>query len=208
MSDVTVGGTSGISNINLQSMDLETALMMVQTERTRLLDTQLASQIEAVQARNDQVAKLNNVLSALNKAVALFPSDANATKKLVDTGGWPTEKIQNIEVPINDALMAAGISDIGFHNHGGYRVSVSNPDGGTKTLPSGPGVMNGSVTKGELDAAITTIKGMIDSQSNSQQMDMLRLQSLSNKRNEAFDVMTNFVKKMQDSRSSIIGNMR
>ena len=41
-----------------------------------------------------------------------------------------------------------------------------------------------------------------------QQMDMLRLQSMTNKRNEAFDVMTNFIKKMQDSRSSIIGNMR
>lgn len=45
-------------------------------------------------------------------------------------------------------------------------------------------------------------------QGNSQQMDMLRLQSLGNKRNESFDLMTNFVKKMQDSRSSIIGNMR
>lgn len=51
-------------------------------------------------------------------------------------------------------------------------------------------------------------KAQIDALSNSQQMDMLRLQSLSNKRNEAFDVMTNFIKKMQDSRSSIIGNMR
>lgn len=45
-------------------------------------------------------------------------------------------------------------------------------------------------------------------QGNSQQMDMLRLQSLGNKRNESFDTMTNFIKKMQDSRSSIIGNMR
>lgn len=45
-------------------------------------------------------------------------------------------------------------------------------------------------------------------QGNSQQMDMLRLQSLGNKRNETFDTMTNFIKKMQDSRSSIIGNMR
>ena len=43
---------------------------------------------------------------------------------------------------------------------------------------------------------------------NSQQMDMLRLQSLSNKRNEAFDLMTNFIKKMQENRSSVIGNMR
>lgn len=43
---------------------------------------------------------------------------------------------------------------------------------------------------------------------NTQQMDMLRFQSMNNKRNEAFDVMTNFAKKMQDSRSSIIGNIR
>lgn len=51
-------------------------------------------------------------------------------------------------------------------------------------------------------------QAQIDAVNNSQQMDMLRLQSMSNKRNEAFDVMTNFIKKMQDSRSSIIGNMR
>ncbi|MBS7777598.1 hypothetical protein [Acidovorax sp. CCYZU-2555] len=64
------------------------------------------------------------------------------------------------------------------------------------------------VDKSTLGAAVENFKSLIDSQSNSQQMDMLRLQSLSNKRNEAFDVMTNFIKKMQDSRSSIIGNMR
>ena len=39
-------------------------------------------------------------------------------------------------------------------------------------------------------------------------MDMLRLQSLSNKRNEAFDLMTNFMKKFADKRDAIIGNMR
>ena len=70
------------------------------------------------------------------------------------------------------------------------------------------GGIRGFTTKGDLEAMITKVKGMIDGESNSQQMDMLRLQSMSNKRNEAFDVMTNFVKKMQDSRSSIIGNMR
>lgn len=52
------------------------------------------------------------------------------------------------------------------------------------------------------------MRGQIDSQTNSKQMDMLRLQSLSNKRNEAFDVMSNFTKKVQESRSSIIDNMR
>ena len=202
MSTPQVGGSTGISPLNLQSMDLETALMMVQTERTRLLDTQLASQIEAVQARNDQVAKLNNVLSALNKAVASFASDAKATSKI---SNYDNAKVESIEIPLNDAIQAAGISDLGFKKGEG---SVTNPETGKVEKETGTNIMHKEVTKGELDAAITTIKGMIDSQSNSQQMDMLRLQSLSNKRNEAFDVMTNFIKKMQDSRSSIIGNMR
>ncbi len=52
------------------------------------------------------------------------------------------------------------------------------------------------------------IKQQMDTLANSQQMDTLRLQSLSNKRNEAFDTMTNFIKKMQDNRSSILTNMR
>lgn len=60
----------------------------------------------------------------------------------------------------------------------------------------------------ELEETIDQLKREVDAASNSQQMDMLRLQSLSQKRNEAFDTMTNFIKKMQESRASIIGNMR
>ncbi len=59
-----------------------------------------------------------------------------------------------------------------------------------------------------LDQQIQDLKNQIDHLNNSQQMEMLRLQSLSNKRNEAFDIMTNFIKKMQESRSSISDNMR
>ena len=61
---------------------------------------------------------------------------------------------------------------------------------------------------GQVRTSIQQMRGQIDSQTNSKQMDMLRLQSLSNKRNEAFDVMSNFTKKVQESRSSIIDNMR
>ncbi|MGY1552040.1 hypothetical protein ACW5CM_09685 [Microbacterium sp. A588] len=60
------------------------------------------------------------------------------------------------------------------------------------------------------DAAslLQSLRTMIDATANSQQMDMLRLQALTGKRNEEFDLMTNFVKKMNEARSSIIGNMR
>lgn len=64
------------------------------------------------------------------------------------------------------------------------------------------------MTQAEFDQLIQTISSRIDGLNSTQQLDMLRLQSLTNKRNEAFDIMTNFIKKMQDGRSSIVGNMR
>ncbi|WP_458462481.1 hypothetical protein [Paenibacillus sp.] len=127
-STVSVSNISGVTPVNISSMDIETALMMVQSERTKLLDAQLQMQIQAVQNRNQQIAELNSQL----------------------------------------------------------QIAQQNGD----------------------EAAVQKLKDQIDAASNSQQMDMLRLQSMSNKRNEAFDIMTNFIKKMQDSRSSIIGNMR
>ena len=138
-SATSINGMGGISAADISSMDIETAMMMVQQDRTKLLEDQLKAQIAGVQARNDQIAALNEQLSALY-----------------------TKKAQN----------------------------------------------NDETNLTELENQIQALKNQIDSLGNSQQMDMLRLQGLSNKRNEAFDTMTNFVKKMQDSRSSIIGNMR
>jgi hypothetical protein len=201
----SVNGLGGVSNVNIQSMDIETALMMVQSQRTQLLDSQLTSQIQGVQDRNNQISKLNNVLSTLNAAQAAFPGDAKPDATIKD---WNDDKVHEIEIPLNDAIQQAGLQDLGFGSSAGQTSAQNYRDGTAGTLPSGSSVMKGSTTKAQIDAAIAKVKGQIDSLGNSQQMDMLRLQSLTNKRNEAFDVMTNFVKKMQESRSSIIGNMR
>jgi len=159
-------------------MDLETAMMAVQSNRANLLEAQLKDQISSVQAKNDQISKLNQLLGSLNKAAAGVAADAKAGDKV---------NLSSTAAEIKTAAQSANI-----------------------TLPTelGGGSKAADANKGQLDGFIQQVKSQIDSMSNSQQMDMLRLQSLSNKRNEAFDVMTNFIKKMQDSRSSIIGNMR
>lgn len=206
-----VGNTinvGAVNNLNIQNMDIETALMAVQSQRTQLLDTQLQTQVQEVQNRNNQIAKLNNVLSALNSYSAKIDGTEASSKPKASE--WSQERISTIEIPLNDSIRDAGITDLGFSSGNGQRSQLDadgKPTGRAEVLTS-KAVSNGSTTKGEIDAAITKVKGMIDAAGNSQQMDMLRLQSLSNKRNEAFDVMTNFVKKMQESRSSIIGNMR
>ncbi|WP_136608671.1 hypothetical protein [Paenibacillus dokdonensis] len=159
------GGTSNsVGQIDISSMDIETALMAVQEQRTSLLEQQLNQQMTEVQNRNSQIASVNDLLSSVNDV----RSQDNATGQY------------DLPSDINSKLSEQGLGD------------------GSKT----------SYTKDELDKMSQDLKGKIDSLSNSQQMDMLRLQSMSNKRNEAFDTMTNFVKKMQDSRNSIIGNMR
>ncbi|MFJ7954530.1 hypothetical protein ACIQZG_23805 [Lysinibacillus sp. NPDC096418] len=143
----------GMGSVDLSSMDIETALQMVQQERVNLLESQLQGQLAEVQKKNEQIAIMNEELSKLNAQKLLLEIDKEATAD---------------EVKKNELEMQIGkISD-----------------------------------------EIVTLKNQIDSLSNSQQMEMLRLQSLSNKRNEAFDIMTNFINKMQDSRSSIINNMR
>ena len=70
MSAVNFNSTQGVTPANIQGMDLETALMAVQSQRANLLETQLKSQIEDVQKKNDQISKLNQVLGALNSAAA------------------------------------------------------------------------------------------------------------------------------------------
>ena len=122
-STVTTAAQTNLSS--LQGMDLETALMAVQSKRAGLLEGQLKDQLEQIQVQNAEISKLNERLATCKN-----------------------------------------------------------------------------------EEERTLLKQQINTLSNSQQMDMLRLQSLSHKRNEAFDTMTNFIKKMQDSRSSIITNMR
>jgi len=132
-------GYQGTAPIDLSSVDLETALKMVQQQRTNLLESQLQTQLTEVQTRNEQLAGLNEQLNQLN-----------------------AEK----------------------------------------------GATTDTAKQAELDGQLQTVQNQINTLNNSQQMDMLRMQSMNSKRNEAFDAMTNFVKKMQDSRSSILGNLR
>ena len=169
-----IQGLGNVGGMNLSGMDIETALLAVQSQRTQLLDSQLADQIKGVQGRNDSIAKLNSALGSVSTLQGKV--DGTDAKSKVPDNAENKKLIDDTKKALTDAGLDPSKFDL--------------------------------TTKGGLDAAVTSIKGTVDTQANSQQMDMLRLQSLSNKRNEAFDVMTNFVKKMQDSRSSIIGNMR
>lgn len=176
------GAGGGIIVGDIKGLDLESAMMAVQMQRANLLETQLKDRMQDIQKRNDEVGKLNALVADLKK---MRPAGTDPEK-------WGNLGANAAEGKANYArLQAAG---------------VTMPTGADKVDEPGTGIYDAK--QKTYDKWTEEIKGKIDAQSSSQQMDMLRMQSLTNKRNEAFDVMTNFIKKMQDNRSSIIGNMR
>ena len=246
---LSIGSASGIHAIPVAGLDIETALMAVQSKRAELLETQLKGQLEEVQARNQQISKLNDTLTAARRLQADFKSDDKSTKKINDVvkdgrsentkkyddavwkiSGENSEIAEKIKTSLKNGEAnpfrhsplsgAPWMKETASKIPGLYEKAQKDTEAGTANpradrredlkknwSAANLGEFNIS-NKGQLDTAIENIKSMIDSLSNSQQMDMLRLQSLTNKRNEAFELMTNFIKKMQDGRSSIMGNMR
>ncbi|MBL8331487.1 MAG: hypothetical protein JNM08_00210, partial [Rubrivivax sp.] len=88
-----VNGTSplGISAADLANMDIESALMMVQTQRANLLESQLKDQMEAVRARNEQINALNSMLAEVRR---IRPTGDTDSKANLSSGG-------NVQVPIS-----------------------------------------------------------------------------------------------------------
>lgn len=66
-------GVNGINPLQIQSMDIETALLMVQSNRANLLETQLRDQI-------NEVTKRNELLAELNKLITFLVSEKHPTK--------------------------------------------------------------------------------------------------------------------------------
>ncbi|MBJ7263409.1 MAG: hypothetical protein JHC61_06585 [Burkholderiaceae bacterium] len=174
-----------------------TEIQTIQSERVRLLDMQMVDVTKSVQLHTDQILKLNNVLSGLNAYSAQIEGKSAGDKPR----DWGVDKMFGFELPVNDAIQAAGITDLGFRDRLGQRTPGpgEQADGGVGKLVSGTNVVTGSTTKGEIEAAITTIKGMINVVRDNQQIEMVRLQNLNMIKNQTVDVLTNL-----DSRLALL----
>lgn len=178
---------------DIESWDLETLLLYVQTVRANLLEKDLKSQLDIVKAKNAQIEAYNETQNDINAFASLFPTNAD-DKATVDTNKFAPKDTDKYE----EQWATWHTYQHKYLLNPGYYDSFFGGSGKGNAL---------NMIKGGLETARTTIKGKVDSLSNSQQLDMLRLQSLTNKRNEAFDLMSTFVKRMQDNRSSIISKM-
>ncbi|WP_136417415.1 MULTISPECIES: hypothetical protein [Oxalobacteraceae] len=197
-----------VDGVELQStLNVEQWMLLVQQERVGELDNVVTQQAEQIHKRNQAIANLNTALSAVTAIQAKFASDAKPGDKVRDAvggeGPWSAGDYQ-LETDVNEALTAAGVDNL-FNTPMGQRDT--NEGGSANHINWQGHGMCGDRTKGDVDGAISKLKSTIDALSNLQQMDTLRLQSVMNKRNEGFDIMSNFIKKYSDVLDSIIRNL-
>ena len=161
--------------------DIAAAIMAVQISRANALERQLKAEMDAVAKRNNDIVILNNVLRA---AVQL-------RRELPNVAG-PNAATPN---GANKTMLANAFNEAG-------KTDGLQQMGGALTQMQMGALTYG--TKAELDNSIAKVKFKIDELSGSQQMDMLRLQSLSNKRNEEFEIMKNLIdKKAQEDQKFV-----
>lgn len=174
---------SDVSSSQLDGMDKETRLMVLCYTMLNLLDDRMQGQMDIINARNTRATQLQGVVSDLQAVQDKFSGTALPTDKFPDPSpGTPEE--QALIDNISKSLSGAEISNL---------------------VPGGL-IQNGQVTKSDLDGAVTKVQGMMDSDTSLQQMDMFTLQSVFSKRNQTFELMSNTLKKTQDTNQSLIRN--
>lgn len=200
-----------ITAAQIDSMDLETAILAVQTDRVNNLETQLKDQVKQVANRNQEISDLNKLMNELR---ADRPAGTDTTakktispelyKKLEAAGCSNKDSAGNslvTTVEVNDESKMTA-KQLEWVKQPAFLQSFQPLPNDQKNIPKK--VTGYTVAQSTFDTWNETLKGKIDSLSSSQQMDMLRLQSLSNKRNEAFELMSTTIKKSSDLREFII----
>ncbi len=120
--------------------------MLLQTTRAKVLESQLNTEIMAMQQRNAQIKMLNTRLNA------------------------EQEKLSKMDPEKKD------------------EASVK--------------------LRAEQQKKVSDLKSEIDGLNSESQINMIRVQGLVSKRNEAFDTLTNLLSKFQKTIDGIVGNMR
>jgi len=154
--------------------------MAVQIDRANVLESQIKDQIGDMQRRNLWLKNANKALEALRKN---RPSDPSSTAEY-GSFVWDSRFEEAPGVSSRETVLYFMASQ---------GIDISN------TLRA---------DQNNFDTAINNLKTKIDTVNSQSQMDMVRLQGLMDKRNQAFDMLTNNLSKFSKSMDSVIGNMR
>lgn len=172
--------TFGTGMPGASNMSIPEMIMAIQIERGNVLDSQIKDQMTDMKERNDWLREANDALATLRTNL---PPDQPGQEKSFGTMQHTAADGTVSTIPVDAWMIQNGIA-----------------------VPDAGGDHRG--TRAEFEAALANLKSSIDTVNSQSQMDMIRLQGLMDKRNQAFDMMTDTLSKTGKSLDNIVGNMR
>jgi hypothetical protein len=145
-----------------------------------------------------------SAVDALGEAI----SSLQGLKKLLDSGDieGAVMLLQTTRAKLMDAQLGTQIKAMQERN--AQITSLNNQLTAAQQTLAGYSGTDTSDDKKKATKLVGDLKTAIDSLNSDSQIDMIRTQSLVNKRNEAFDTLTNLLGKFQKTIDGIVGNYR
>ena len=175
-----LASVKSVGHANLIGEDVITSIIQVQENQLRLLDSQLKKQSDLVRDGDRQLQKLNELLEVTQATeVAIRNSKDELVvgallKKL--SAEMRSAALESRQQELNESIAALQADVERMRNAADQRFAASIVQGSLQIA--------GGVTQ--------VVNSEINVQSQNQQMDMHRLQSLSNMREEAIERMTKY----------------
>jgi hypothetical protein len=169
---------------DFSNLSIEEAVQAVSLGRSENIEQTLRIQVTGLSAKNSEMRRDNTVLGDLGNMSPQVPSSTTSDKTVASV---LKDKFQPLVDQINKDLKAAGLTNL---------------------FPTPGGMLDGSVTVGQLQGAIDKLKEVVDNLSTESNSDMLGLQSSTTKRNEAIQFVSDLLAKLAALISGMIQNIK
>lgn len=167
-----------LSADQVANMSIDSLILMVMLERGQSMENLVREQAGKIAIANKRLAALGEIRAAL----AEFSND----------GKEPDKVVEGLNQALRDKIDAiAKREDVNI-----------NIDWSKFTNDKG------QVTQGKLNSLISALDSQSQSITNLQTMEMTKLQDYSQKMNQAYELASNFLKKVNDTKSGTISNLR
>lgn len=215
----SVSGATGVSS--LEGMSLETAVMLVLSEKNQIFESQVMDRIKEMREKNAELKRLGELTALLTSRQKEFKSGAKTTDHAEGTHSatlndyiWkncnPFDADKAREWVNNDPALANLLpADQKARLLEDIQLAEAAQSYGclTGAHNSPTDFMTGRMTLGAVENLQAQLKAQTDALGNETQLDQIGLQSAMNKAQNTAQLLSTLVKKFDDLHASIGRNM-
>ena len=165
--------------LNGKKVDFQDLMVAISENRAVAVEGEVSPLTARIKIRNKELDTLSSLLAIFTQTQASYASDADGSARADVTG------ITQDMIPLASEA---------------YRRKGGTPDPALSWWNSG-------WTKASVEGMVSILKSMIDERNNESQLDMNRLQSLVDRRDESYSTATELMSAISDTRSNLIRNL-